>query len=365
MDSNEEQLLRPVPPVGDSLIIAAFIVIVLIAAMEIALALRGIRATSVDDEHTWMLQRHRASTLGNRALILVGASRIQTGIDIDVLRAKTKLEPVQLAIDGSVYAPILKGLAEDPTVTGTILVSYQAPTVTPLNNADIASRYERDYEGARNQLTAIDFATVEYTLDSAVRSRMRSFADGARPLTTLVRRIVTFAPSRQYATFLPDRSRLADYSAVDIIEIYYGRVLRELGSDLTIQPGEKLDSIDAEIRKEIAKSPEIPDSVYGSATAEIAEYVKAIQSRGGRVIFVVFPTGGLITEIEDHACPRSRCWDQFVKMVPSQSLNFEDVPYLRSIPVPDGSHIDFRNRPQLTSALVDLLNLREAPPKTD
>ena len=209
-----------------------------------------------------------------------------------------------------------------------------------------------------------DFRSVEYRLDGAVRSRLRSFADGARPLTTLFARILTFDPSPQYATFLPDRSRLANYSNVDVTETYYTRVLRELGGDFSIPAGADLRSVDAEIRERIAAAPVIPEDAFHAGTEAVAGYVRQIQARGGRVFFVDFPTSGLITEMEEHACPRARCWDQLAATTGAPHLASSDVPSLRALPVPDGSHIDFRNRRILTLALVELLNLAKHPSDT-
>ncbi len=80
----------------------------------------------VDSPDLWVEQRKKASALGDKALILVGASRMQLDMDIQVLREKTKLEPIQLAIDGTSYLPVLENLANDPQITGTVLVSVNA-----------------------------------------------------------------------------------------------------------------------------------------------------------------------------------------------------------------------------------------------
>ena len=355
--------LRTVPAVGETLLAAVLLVAALIAAMEILLAVRGIRPTAVDDEPTWVLQRYRAAALGPQALILIGASRIQTDIDIDALRDATHLEPVQLAIDGNSFVPILKGLADDTAVNGTILVSYGASALLATDGKDQASRYELAYESDRDRLNSVDFSSAEYRLDGLVRSRLRAFADGARPITSLTARIMTSTPSPQYSIFLLDRSRLADYANLDATEAYYTRVLRELGGNLTIPAGADLRSVDVDIRARIAASPEIPEQPYQEGLDRVAAYVHKIEARGGRVAFVDFPTNGLITEMEDHACPRERCWERFVAATPSAThLSFHDVAYLRTFPVPDGSHIDFRNRRQLTLALVQLLKLNEPNP---
>ena len=40
------------------------------------------------------------------------------------VRARTGLAPVQLAIDGSSFVPVLDGLARDPSIRGTVIVGF-------------------------------------------------------------------------------------------------------------------------------------------------------------------------------------------------------------------------------------------------
>ncbi len=96
-----------------------------------------------------MRERARASSLGERAVILIGASRMQTAIDLDVLRVRTKQEPVQLAIDASSFIPIRAGLAKDPAIRGTVIVSFMDSTLTmPQDQKSIADRYQSMYEAS-------------------------------------------------------------------------------------------------------------------------------------------------------------------------------------------------------------------------
>jgi hypothetical protein len=71
------------------------------ALLEYMLAAKGFQATTLDTPQLWIEQRARASALGEEALILVGGSRIQLGLDLPLLRETLPLEPVQLAVDGS------------------------------------------------------------------------------------------------------------------------------------------------------------------------------------------------------------------------------------------------------------------------
>jgi hypothetical protein len=329
-----------------------------VAAMEAQLKTRGFQPSAVDNDAVWIRERARASSLGVRAVTLVGSSRMQTGIDLDVLRDKTGLEPVQLAIDGSSFIPVLAGLAKDARITGTVIVAFQDGALIATEGAsDIADRYESLYEEQSGAFKQFDYFFVENLLSGAVRHYLRSYADGIRPLRSLMARVIPPRPHKQNVIILPDRSRLVDFStAEDIVAVRYVRALRELGNtDLAFQKGTDYSVIDARIREEIAALPKRPQDLYERRAASIAADAATIESRGGHVVFVVMPTSGLITEMEDKQFPRNEFWDRFAAMTRSRTLHFKDIPSLRSLPVPDGSHIDYHDRAALTSALLDAL----------
>jgi len=326
---------------------------IFVAVTELRLAARGIRATAVDSEALWIRERARASRLGERAIILIGASRVQTGIDPDVLRSRTGLEPVQLAIDGRSFVPVLEGLARDPSVRGTLIVGYYDESVAePRDPGSVADRYEAHFEATNPWLAPFSFDTIEGELTDAVRSRLRNYADGARPLTSLTTRILAPA-APQYAIVLADRSRLADYAHVDPRVTYYNRVVRELGQKVSFPAGADYREIDAELTRRVdALEPGRADD-YARNAATVAADAAKIEARGGHVYFVVMPTSGLVTRMEEKRYPRAAFWDRFAAEPNVHAVHFEDVPALKAIPVPDGSHVDYHSRAPLTRALLD------------
>ncbi|MBI1731984.1 MAG: hypothetical protein HYR49_04350, partial [Gammaproteobacteria bacterium] len=115
---------RAVPhgPWGAVLATALVLFLLFAAFMEARLALRGYAPTLDDTAALWIDQRSRVNRFGPRALVLTGGSRMQLAADLDVLRRETGLEPVQLAIDGSSFVPVLEELASDQSVSGTVIV---------------------------------------------------------------------------------------------------------------------------------------------------------------------------------------------------------------------------------------------------
>ena len=246
-------MLPPVPWLA-LLAAAALLFLLAAAAMEWRLDALGYQPTARDSEARWQAARARASRLGEHALILVGASRFQLGLDLDVLRRETGLEPVQLAIDGSGAEPILAGLAQDPKIRGTVLVEYYDHAVGARGGVagDMQRRYEQTAGSQRFWKRPAERA--EARLGEWLHERLRAYSDGANPLASLRQRILPADEARQYLVTHPDRSRLADYSRVDMPAFYHRRVARMLGEE-------------------------------GDAGAPAAR----IHARGGRVIFVAMP----------------------------------------------------------------------------
>jgi hypothetical protein len=82
-----------------------------------------------------------------------------------------------------------------------------------------------------------------------------------------------------------------------------------------------------------------------------------------RLVYAL-PSSGLVREMDRRRFPRAQFWDRFVSLIGAPTLHFEDVPAMRQLVCPDGSHLDFRQRAYFTAALVDALALgRRRTPK--
>lgn len=337
---------------GALLIFAAFV-----GSMELRLAARGFRPTVIDSAALWLKERQRASDLGARALILVGASRIQLDIDLDLLRRRTGLEPVQLAVDGSSFVPVLRSLADDPAVHGTVIVSFADHILAGPPSKDTAARFAAEYKSRRPGQEIPDFATIEAYLTDLLHHQLRSYADGARPITSLLLRILPPRATPQYLVTLPDRSRLADYRRVPMPRFYYARVERNLGQTVRIVPGMSWDDLDAVLRARIEALKPADNATYLRRIQAVVAMASAIEARGGHVVFVAMPRSGLVKLIDDHRFPRRMFWDRFAASSLVPAVHFEDVPGLRDFVCPDGSHLDYRERDRFTRALVAAFGL--------
>ncbi len=334
---------------------AIFVAALFIVALEVRLAARGFRPTSTDSEWSWVVQRARASRLGDRALVLIGASRVLLDVDLDVIRRKTGLEPVQLAIDGSSFVPVLEDLANDPSITGTVLTGYQDNVIASKDGENAAAGFVGAWQRHQRAHGVPNFSSTEAALTDWLHGKLRSYADGARPLTSLTTRIVAPKPTPQYLVTMPDRSWLADYSKVDMPGFYYGRVQRTLGEDVAIRPGMSWTDLDAEIRRRIDAMPVADASMVDERSRNIAAMARKIEARGGHVEFAAFPTDGLVRAIDEKRYPRAMFMDRFAAIVGTKTISPSDAPALAAFKCPDGSHIDYRDRPAFTTALTDAL----------
>lgn len=276
-----------------------------VGLMEWRLAQLGYQPTVLDSTARWNHERTRASHLGERAIILVGASRIQLGVDLDILRQETGLEPVQLAIDGTPADPVLADLAADPAIRGTILVDYYGHGVDAVENR--AGYYLKKHSSPSAQGSDLSPAAwAENLLAESLRERMRSYADGAQPIMSLLVRIGGGQAGGAFLTTRPDRSRFADYSQVKMPEYYYKRVARELGLD-SIGISSNTQAL---LERQIQQITASESRRFLERVVDIRRMAQAIQARGGRVVFIQMPTSGMIREIEEKRYPDKLFWER-------------------------------------------------------
>jgi len=83
--------------------------------------------------------------------------------------------------------------------------------------------------------------------------------------------------------------------------------------------------------------------------------ITTIQKRGGEVIFIRLPVGNISWEKNEKYFPRKEYWDPILKKMNVYQINFRDYPELRQFKCPDQSHIDYRDKDDLTSKLSQII----------
>jgi len=334
------------------------------AGLEYALARRGFEATVLDTPDLWLKERARATRLGRDGIVLVGSSRIQLGIDLPLLSKLTKRPVSQLAIHSASFVPILRGLAQDEQFVGTVVVDYHDVLVDTYDREGPASVYQKGYELTKRG-SRWTSAASEAWLRRQIQWRLRAYADGTTPWTSLIRRVANPQATPQYQVTYADRSRAADYSRVEMPRFYFERTALSLGyARLAIPEGVEPAVVEQQLFELVDKLKTRGTDHFRQGTLAIRNWSDLIRSRGGRVVFVVLPTSDLNTLIEQRLYPRAQFWDPFAKSVGADSLHYQDHPETRGFTCPDGSHLDRRDRAAYTWAIATLVFARSAPPSS-
>ncbi len=284
-----------------------------------------------DDRNLWSVARDRAVRQDqDRLLAISGASRIQAAWSPrDFRQLQPGWESVSVAINGHYPMAVIHDLAADQRFAGLLLVTVDARGLARENwsaSEPWVRHYHRDFGPQRR---------IERWLATRVQTRLVS----AGADFNLIRRIEGWIrgspPHRHSVHTLRDRTMEADFQRAHLPS------LRNWFVELL-----------AEAYREQPAPP--PDQWLADLDALFAA-VERIRDRGGQVVFLRMPTSDGHWELDQANYPREDYWDRFAARVPALAIHFQDEPALAELETPDTSHIDFRDRPRFTAAVVDIL----------
>jgi len=304
------------------------------AGWEAALRSDGFRPTVGDSPAIWALQRGLAE--GSRPLVLVGASRMQLDVDPVVLSETLKRPVVQLAIDGSNPMPVLADLAEDESFRGSVWVSLRAEHLLGLAGGRSREYVAHWHEIRGNPVTRWNTAAV-----AAVDSRL-----ALRNVRTSLRKLMRPAlPHPSYISMRRDRYMPADY-AMPGLNFEYLRAARIRGQMKAYGYWANHRPTNRMLR------------MFDDSVAVLEERVRAIRRRGGEVALIRLPMGPALWATTESVFPRRIFWDRMAARTSARVVHFRDEPSLDSFPLPDDSHLDFRDAPAFTRALAAAVSRR-------
>lgn len=303
--------------------LALLITAVALACLELVFRRDGLRPSVRDEAALWASVRSRASGTQRDTIALLGSSRFQLGVDPAVLNAALATRQVlQLSIDGASPVPVLGMLADDPTFRGTALVEVTPGGVF----GDEPAREAAAHEWIRFYQNRTWLSDLEAELRVPLQSRSVLLMPGLKSYT--VERLRGRSPPRPYVQMRGDRCQVADYSRAPAGKSAAPKTL-----------GAKMLAPEA-LRARIAS---------------MARFARAVEARGGRVVFVRMLATGDLAELEEREFPRSLTWDVLVRETGVRGLHVDDVPELGGFECPDGSHLDYRDAPRFTRALAAAL----------
>lgn len=320
---------------GPLLATAALLAAAIVGAAEWYWRGAGYAPQVIDSKSLWALERSRVDHARREPFVILGASRILCGADLPTLRERLPgHRPVMLAINALYPLAVLRDLAEDEEFRGTVLVDVDTRGLTrPM--WDLQQPWVDHARREFSPSLALNRILLNHWQERAV------VAQHDLSLPNTLRRWLSGAGEafRPYSTFHADRACDIDYTRTD--------------------PKLALAQFDAHVAaNRPLLDPGIPPERFLADLAEVDEWIDAIQRRGGTVIVYQTPTSGARLALEEEIFPRERYWDPWAERTRARVLHFADEPTLTAFNLPDDSHLDFRDKPAYTEALVDALARR-------
>jgi hypothetical protein len=317
-----------------SWLLTLLLVLLSLGGYEYYLKRTGFLPSVESNVDLWSWNRHAVQNQGN-VIALVGASRMQLGVDTEVMRTELdNYQIVPLAINGQYPMATLNALAQDESFNGLVLMSFMAQMLEP--------RY-MEMQSANNLYFEKSFSfylSFDAYLTAELKAHFR-FLHPMLGLSDIVKAISqTGFPQPFYVSGQADTSVKGYYELTDV-KILKNHFIQE--KELNYQ-----------------EQAIMSHQVWQKQIATMYQYIKAIQQRGGQVVLIRFPTDDRHWQLDEEYYPRSEFWDTLVSKYPGvKAIHFRDDTVLSSFSLPDSSHLDQKDSAKFTLRLIQLLKLQQ------
>lgn len=325
------------------LVLALLVAAGAIAAWEGVWRARGYEPVLYDDRDLWAAHRDRVTQVDQaRNFTVLGASRIQLAFSSEAFeQAMPGWRATSLAVNGRYPVAVLEDLAADERFAGVLLVAVDARGLAHWfrdMSEPWVRHYHRDFGPQRR---------VERKLLSTLQQRLVSAGSEFNLVRRLIGWLAGQSPASHYTRLLSDRTIAADYEQADV-------------------PGLRRHFV-ASLAEDYQKHPPPDPQRWLDDLEPIRQAVQAIQSRGGRVVFLRMPTADEHWALDRDNYPRERYWNRLGQATGATTIHFQEHPSLSEFELPDTSHIDQSDRARFTRALIQILNesgILPEPPTT-
>jgi hypothetical protein len=312
-------------------LLAAALVCVFLGAWEGMLRQAGLNPDYIDNRALWLSSRHQLATPDPAAIALLGASRMQRGVDVDALANSLQRPIVQLAVEGTSGLPVLENLAADPRFRGTVVVSI-APAFSfnrklskldEGNQSDWVRAYVGQSRSRRMEQELRLFVQDRLSLRSVDASFPRVtksiFSDGALPSPD-------YKKTRRNRFVSIDQSKFEQEVNQDVIVALYTK-----------------------------NSAAYEAKGFAELMQYYAAVVDVLNNKGCKVVILQLPSEGKVLEFEKEHFPANRFWNEMKRNINATFVHFEDYPQLNGYLSVDGSHIAAEKATEFTRQLAKVL----------
>ena len=310
--------------------VAGCLLALLLTGAEVCLRTQGHLASVTDDLVLWSHERAKVyPSDGRRSIALLGASRIQLGVDPAVLaRGLPGTRPVCLAVDGHSPFSLLEDLAVDDQFKGIVVYSATPAAMATGGLAEWIAYYHDGYKSP---------ASLDERLDLIIRLLLQEHFVVAGFWANIRRQLgYGFRIPLDHIITRRDRYRQG---------WYYDRMSegerqkRRSGRLLPPNRPPPPPSFTAEQFEEIL-------------TSRIAPLVVRLREHGGDIAFLHMPMPDRHPEVASY--PRQLFWDRVGPLTGAVTIHPDDYEELSGFYCPDGSHLDARDAVLFTEALAEV-----------
>lgn len=322
------------------------------ATLEWSWRRQGVAPSVRDTPTLWAVQRARASgrplpvpfTEDEKRpgrLVLLGASRMHLGFDVDLCRRRLPNRSVyQLALPGTPPWAALRDLAADPLFPPAprgdptvVLVSVSMNHFTTGQLRAGASYPDRARDGVSRR------EAVETAISASVQRSFSAMAPDVGPEAILAR-------LRQGRGLVPKlrRTMRADRAAWLVEAAPDSEFLRK----------------QAVLVEGLRNFPDDPAD-RAAAVSAVAADIARLRGRGVTVVLLSFPASEDLADAERARFPRSAAdgWDRLVEELnPDAAVHHEDLPSAGTFHCPDWSHLDAASATRFTGEVLNELERR-------
>jgi hypothetical protein len=300
-----------------------------------------------DSEDLWASRRVLVDADPTRTVV-IGASRTLFDFDLDVYEKAMGERPLQLATVGTNPGPYLEDLANHAEYSGTVIVGvvpglFFAPGGPPMKRPVNHLKRYRDWSPTQ---------IVGHYLGRILERRLAFLNEEDLTLNQLLLKLKI--PDRAGVKSKPElpphfhevdeerQGGMTDYAEKnENIQKRIQQIWLPLFTPPPFPPGMSGEQIHAKVQ-------EMADAILQKTQAN----VEKIRSRGGKVVFVRFPSTGGLRQLENKITPRAAYWDRVLEITGAPGIHFEDYPELKDFDCPEWSHLTKKDATKFTDLLV-------------
>ena len=320
-------------------ILVILIFLVLSLALESLLRYRGKLPTVKDSPEFWSYWRSKSvNKFCSDDIICLGASRIHLGLNLAELKRKVICENVyMLAIDDTNAFIILKDLAENSIFNGTVIYSlFPWLLLHKIDDANAAEYLSYYQDNVKKSMIVTSLDNIEIYIRAKFEERFVLFSSSFPEIATCFFKEILSCRSMYY-----DRSGVADFEKLsneDILRIK-SMLLDRIGYS-------------EERMKDYS-----PDNLllWQDCVEHLVVWSNIIENRGGKVVFVKFPSTGEYWDLEQKQFPKEKFWDSSKEILQNRQIHFLDIYGTDKLECPDTSHLNYDSAVKFTDILADEL----------